>query len=185
MPDKTATKLEVDPKNPNVIWICGVPVNPDQPARESMKGLPYNNSHVADLTPEMWGGDKDERAELAKAEITSETLVDIPIWCEHRGFTTDEARKALKKLGLGYGLPYCLDPLKDASIRKTLREEHNIWWVVALGQENKKLLQFEGYSRPVGLYLDDDDLGFNLGYAVYDWFDDSAVVGSPRKHLPK
>lgn len=182
MPDKTVTevRIEVDKKNTDIIWVYNVEVNPDRLTQESMQGLPYNNPAITYLTQEMWGGDKDERAELAKAGITSEIKVDIPIWFKHGRFTTDQARKAIRDFDLDCGLPYCLNPLKDAGIRKTLRENHGVWHVVALGQSNKKLLQFGADSHPVVLNMRDADLGFRLGWAENVWLGHSAVVSSPQ-----
>ena len=177
-----AGRVEVDLKNPQVIWVCGVTVDPDQSAFAAMKGSPTSNVHFSDLTKEMWSGDIDERTALANAGINKEIKVDIPIYSSRERLTTDEARKALINLNLGYGLPFVLASLQDREMRKTLSKEYGILMVTALGQEDQKLLYFEQLFHPVSYHsvTGGAHCGFMFRHTLGNWYGGDAVVGFPR-----
>ncbi|HPM28037.1 MAG TPA: hypothetical protein PLX55_02665 [bacterium] len=168
--------VRVEVARRSVIMVRHITVDPNEAIHGSVRSL----FCTAGLTPEMWNGGKSERTRLAELGVTSEAKVDIPLFFPQEEFSTNGARIALFKEGLGYGLPYCLTPLMEsAEVRKALLEK-GIWWVAALGPENEKLLLSENNSHPVCVGLRDTHFGFFLGFAERRWLDRTAAVGSPQ-----
>lgn len=179
----TATfSVEVD-QNHDRIWVCNVPFDPDQLITKAMQGLPYSNPCIANIPQEMWRGNENERAGLVGGRK------DIPIYFPRRKFSTFEARTTMLANNFGCGFPCFLAPLKDERIRMALVAK-GINWVVALGQNDDELWQFEGCSHAVylncaglpGFYHRsfDVDVGYYPSSTENAWGINVAVVGYPN-----